>query len=165
MLAQIIAFPAPVIAAIHSHAIAGGFILALACDFRIVQRGPTKMGLSEADLGVPVPAGTQVLLAARTSPATNAWLSMSAELVDPERALALGVATALADDAQSEAMTLATRLARKPGGGMAAAKAFEAEALAERMVAADAAHLHVLLDHWYSPAGRAQIDALLARLG
>ncbi|MCW2565185.1 MAG: enoyl-CoA hydratase/carnithine racemase, partial [Mycobacterium sp.] len=45
--------PAPVVAAINGHAIAGGCVLAMAADFRLMSTG--LMGLSEVAVGVPFP--------------------------------------------------------------------------------------------------------------
>ncbi len=49
------AFPKPAIAAIPGHAIAGGCILPLCCDYRFIAQGRKLMGLNEVKLGVPVP--------------------------------------------------------------------------------------------------------------
>jgi enoyl-CoA hydratase/carnithine racemase len=43
------------VAALTGHAIAGGCILALCCDFRIIAEGKKLMGLNEIKLGVPIP--------------------------------------------------------------------------------------------------------------
>jgi len=48
-------FPKPTVAAITGHAIAGGCILALCCDYRLIGEGHKLMGLNEIKLGVPVP--------------------------------------------------------------------------------------------------------------
>jgi enoyl-CoA hydratase/carnithine racemase len=53
MLRGIFLFPKPVIAAINGHAIAGGAIIAFACDYRIMCAG--RMGVPEALVGVPFP--------------------------------------------------------------------------------------------------------------
>jgi enoyl-CoA hydratase/carnithine racemase len=47
--------PKPTVAALTGHAIAGGCILALSCDYRIIGKGRKLMGLNEVKLGVPVP--------------------------------------------------------------------------------------------------------------
>lgn len=52
---QILSIPKPVIAAITGHAIAGGYILALCCDYRFIAEGRKLVGLNEIKLGVPVP--------------------------------------------------------------------------------------------------------------
>jgi len=45
----------PTIAAIPGHAVAGGCILAICCDWRLIAEGRTLMGLNEIRLAVPVP--------------------------------------------------------------------------------------------------------------
>jgi enoyl-CoA hydratase/carnithine racemase len=47
--------PKPTVAGITGHAIAGGCILALCCDYRVISAGRKLMGLNEIKLGVPVP--------------------------------------------------------------------------------------------------------------
>jgi enoyl-CoA hydratase len=45
----------PIIAAVNGHAIAGGSILACACDYRIAAKGDSKIGVPELLVGVPFP--------------------------------------------------------------------------------------------------------------
>jgi enoyl-CoA hydratase len=53
---RIFQYPRPTVAAVNGHAIAGGFITALGCDFRIAARKPAKFGLNEVPIGIPMPA-------------------------------------------------------------------------------------------------------------
>lgn len=55
-------FPKPIIAALAGHAIAGGCILALCCDYRMISEGKKLMGLNEIKLGVPVPYAADCIL-------------------------------------------------------------------------------------------------------
>jgi len=52
---ELFTLPKPTVAAITGHAIAGGCILVLCCDYRIISEGRKLMGLNEIKLGVPVP--------------------------------------------------------------------------------------------------------------
>jgi enoyl-CoA hydratase/carnithine racemase len=52
---EMLRFPKPLVAAISGHAIAGGLILALCCDYRLIAEGRKLVGLNEIKLGVPVP--------------------------------------------------------------------------------------------------------------
>ncbi len=53
---RIFQYPRPTVAAVNGHAIAGGLITALDCDFRIAARKPAKFGLNEVPIGIPMPA-------------------------------------------------------------------------------------------------------------
>jgi enoyl-CoA hydratase/carnithine racemase len=52
---ELYTLPKPTVAAITGHAIAGGCILALCCDYRFIAQGRKLMGLNEIKLGLPVP--------------------------------------------------------------------------------------------------------------
>ena len=54
-LVKLYTFPKPVVAAINGHAIAGGCILAAACDYRLMARGSGRIGVPELAVGVPFP--------------------------------------------------------------------------------------------------------------
>ena len=47
--------PVPVIAAVNGHAIAGGCVLACACDHRVMNQGHGRIGVTELLVGVPFP--------------------------------------------------------------------------------------------------------------
>jgi enoyl-CoA hydratase len=50
------AFPRPVVAAANGHAIAGGCIIVLAADIRLMAEGTGRVGIPELLVGVPFPA-------------------------------------------------------------------------------------------------------------
>jgi enoyl-CoA hydratase/carnithine racemase len=158
-------FPSPTICAVGGHAVAGGFILSLATDLRVVGTGRLKLGLSETQLGVAVPAGTLELLAARTSEQTALRMGLQALLIGPDEAYRLGYADQLSDDPGTEARALAARLAALPGSGAQVTRQFRGEALADRVAAIDEAHLGQFLDTWFSDAGQQAIQSLAAKLG
>jgi len=53
---DLFAYPRPVVAALNGHAIAGGALLALACDQRVMAQGEGKFGLNESSAGIALPA-------------------------------------------------------------------------------------------------------------
>jgi enoyl-CoA hydratase len=53
VLRALFLFPRPVVAAVNGHAIAGGAILAFACDYRLMSGG--RIGVPELLVGVPFP--------------------------------------------------------------------------------------------------------------
>src|SRR3546814_17287786 len=56
---ELAACPVPVAAAINGHAPAGGCVLALCCDYRVMADGPSRIGLNEPQVGLVAPAGIQ----------------------------------------------------------------------------------------------------------
>lgn len=161
---RIILFPKPTVCGIHSTAIAGGFILSLATDFRVVAKGRLKLGLSEADLGIAVPAGTQQLLSERVGGQAARRMSYTGQLIGPEEAYRLGYADVLADDAQAEAMAMAQMLAAKPGDGVNVGRSFQNIDIEARFSAAEDRFNEAFLDSWLSPAANRCLKGLAAKL-
>src|SRR5690606_16693303 len=56
------ASPVPVAAAITGHSPAGGCVLALCCDYRVMADGPFRIGLNETQVGLVAPDGIQHLM-------------------------------------------------------------------------------------------------------
>src|SRR5690606_5372216 len=47
--------PVPVIAAVTGHSPAGGAVLAIQCDYRVMAEGDFRIGLNEVAVGLPLP--------------------------------------------------------------------------------------------------------------
>jgi len=107
--------PVPVVAAVNGHAIAGGMILALCCDYRIVGRSG-KFGLTEVKVGVPYPAAALAVVRAELSPEAARRLALRADLVDADTAFAYGAFDEQVEDDQviERALEVATELAELP---------------------------------------------------
>jgi enoyl-CoA hydratase len=55
-------FSKPLIAAVNGHAIAGGCVLACACDYRVMAEGKGRIGTPELSVGVPFPSMAMEIL-------------------------------------------------------------------------------------------------------
>lgn len=96
----------PVVAAINGHAIAGGCVIAMAADVRLMSGG--TIGLTEVAVGVPFPpAALEICRYAMGTLASHAMLG--AQNVDPQTALQRGWIDAVVspDDLLSEAIATA----------------------------------------------------------
>jgi enoyl-CoA hydratase len=68
-LRSLFAIPMPVVAAVNGHAIAGGCVLAAACDYRIMGQGPGTIGVPALKVGLPFPLVAIEILRFATSEA------------------------------------------------------------------------------------------------
>lgn len=117
--------PTPVIAAVHGAALAGGCALLSACDFVVVAAG-ASLGYPVHRIGVSPAVTTPTLLPAIGAGAARD-LALSGELIDGRRALAIGLATHLVEDASAvlgAARALAASLVAKGPVALRSTKAW-----------------------------------------
>jgi enoyl-CoA hydratase len=118
MTATILAVRGPIVAALPGHAIGGGLVLALCCDYRIAADNPgAKFGLMEAKAGVPFPSGPAEIIRHEVPAPLLRRLALTSAEVSAVDLVAAGVFDEIAkpDDLDSRAQGAAARLAAQPG--------------------------------------------------
>jgi enoyl-CoA hydratase len=166
VMLRVFAFPRPVVAAIGGHAVAGGAILALACDARVMSSSAGRFGLNEVRLGVPFPASA-LEIARYAIPAGSVERALwDGELLEPRDALDRGLVTALADgDVVEAAREICARMAAAPAGAFETIKASLKRPAVERAKETLASLRRAFVDAWYAPEARRRIGEARARLG
>lgn len=161
----------PVVAAIAGHAPAGGCVLALCCDYRVMAASvdpmkPFRIGLNETQVGLVAPEGVQRLLQRVVGPHRAERLLVAGELVDAERALAIGLVDELVDieHVATRARMWLEMLLQLPRQPMLATRAI---ARADLVAALQPEHIQLdrFLDAWSTPDTQAGLRALVAKLG
>jgi enoyl-CoA hydratase len=124
LLKAALIFPKPVIAAINGHAIAGGCILAAACDHRIMVEGNGRIGVPELAVGVPFPALPLQIMAGRLADGPLRDLVFTGRTVQVDEAKALGLIDEKcpAGMLMDRAMEAAQRMASIPSTALALTK-------------------------------------------
>lgn len=155
--------PRPVVAAINGHAIAGGCILAAACDHRLMSAG--TIGVSELAVGVPFPLEALEVLRFAVGPAAPG-LILTARTLPPSQAMAIGLVDEVVepDALLNAALHRAGQFAQIPAQTFTMTKAQLRREALRRMDAdgpADAAQVQAA---WTSPPVREAITAFLNRL-
>ncbi|GAB4298898.1 MAG: enoyl-CoA hydratase-related protein [Ignavibacteriaceae bacterium] len=110
-------FPKPVIAAVNGAAVAGGCGLASVCDFIVADQSHAKFGYSEVRIGF-LPAIVSVFLINRIGWSKAQNLMLSAEILDAQSALNIGLADYLSDDVMHYSLQLADKLAENSSESM-----------------------------------------------
>ena len=150
-------FPVPVVAALNGDALGGGAELAVACDIRIAAPH-ARIGFLQGTLNISTAWGGGTDLFRLVGPARAMLLLSTAEALDANRALGLGLIDAVADAAEPFAAAVAGFVGRLAVRRPQVARAFKSLAVAHRYGAAAAemaaietrafAQTWVHADHW-----------------
>jgi 3,2-trans-enoyl-CoA isomerase len=165
-LQAIASSPIPVVAAMTGHAPAGGTVLALFCDWRVMAQGDYRLGLNEVQVGIPLPpvilGGLQRLVGLRRAE----YLGVSGELVAPQEALAMGLVDELApvEEVVTRAQSWCTRMLALPPEAMASTRRQARADLLRLFASGMDAELENVIANWWSPRTQATLRALVARL-
>jgi len=157
--------PKPVVAAMHGHALAGGCILGLCADWRVLARG-ALIGLNEVKIGVPLPFGVALIVRDAVPRSHLTQVALLGRNFSDEGAVAAGVADELAEAAAVED-TARTRLAEfvaKDATSFAVTKRYMRSPVVERIRGSNRLLLPEWLDCWFSPGTRERIGAIVAEL-
>ena len=106
-------FPRPVVAAVNGHAIAGGCILAGACDRKIMSDSGGRMGVTELYVGLPFPLAALEVFRYAVGDTRANDLILTGRTCPAAEALAVGLVDEVvpADELMSRALTVARELA------------------------------------------------------
>lgn len=156
----------PTVAEVGGHAIAGGALLALACDVRVGARGTYKLGLNESAIGLPFPRGAFEIARAALPQASLTEVVLRAALHPPETALKLGFLHEVVHPAALEARAreVATRLSKHPGHAYAHNKRLVLEPYLDRCANESEASRAARHAAWRAPEVRAAFEAAAAKL-
>lgn len=154
--------PAPVVAAVNGHAIAGGCVLAMCADVRLMSGG--TIGLTELSVGVPFPvAALEICRAVMGASSTRA--ALGAKTIDAHTALARGWVDDLVagDELLDKALVVARELGQYSPAAYAATKVQLHRPVRAAIDAGTATDADVRAG-WISAETRARINGFLESL-
>jgi enoyl-CoA hydratase len=145
-------FPKPVVAALNGHTIAGGCMLATACDFRLMVTGKARISLNEITFGAPVPAGSVEMLRYCVGSRHAQSILYSGAMYSAEQAFELGLVDQVSsEDALAEdARKVAQELAQKDSSAFRTTKHLLRKPVAEQMIKREKDAILEFVDIWYS---------------
>jgi enoyl-CoA hydratase len=100
-LLRVHAFPLPTVACVTGHAIAGGAVLAFACDARFATEGPYRIQMNEVAIGIPLPSWMVFIGEAAIPPTARNEALLHARGYAPAEALARGIVDGVGADPEA----------------------------------------------------------------
>lgn len=166
LILDLFSYPGPTAAAIAGHAVAGGCLLALCCDLRVMATGQARLGLSELNLGVPVPRLSLRMLRARLSSPALDDLVFRGEGCPATRGRELGIVhrTAAVADTQAVAELELGKLAGRPHRAFVESKRYLYADTWETMRGGAPAEDAAFLDCWFEDETKARIAGVARQL-
>jgi enoyl-CoA hydratase len=152
LLERLATFPKPLVAAVNGHAIAGGAILMLACDQRLLARGAARVGLTELRVGVLFPVWALEIARFATPPQHFPTLILTGRTWPPEEALARGLVDELVEPGEllDRACSTAEELAAIPAAAFAATKLAVRQPMIEAARRQTSLTDAAIVEHWCS---------------
>lgn len=157
--------PKPTIAAITGHAIAGGCILALCCDYRFIARGRKLMGLNEIRLGVPVPYLADCILRHVVGVRYAREITDTGEFYQPEESLQMGIVDQVLplEQVLPKSVEKARLLGALPQEPFAMIKRNRVERVEAQVLTRLEEKERFFVDRWYSDEARERLREAMER--
>ena len=159
--------PIPIVAAITGHAPAGGTVLALFCDCRVMAAGDFKLGLNEVQVGLPLPPVILTALRRLVGPRQAERLAVSGLLISPQEALEIGVVdeVAPADQVIERALEWCKSRLALPAEAMAVTRREARADLVEVFERDFDLELQKVTAAWWHPETQNTLRTLVEKLG
>ena len=177
LLRTLAASPLPVVAAITGHSPAGGAVLALHCDARVMADGDFRIGLNEVRVGLPLPPVIFAAMRRLVGPRQAERMCVSGALVSPAEAARIGLVDEVvpADQVVERAAAIAAELAALPRAAMTETRRLaRADLVAlyedvhdrdgEDAAGGKESEIESVLDSWFSVEAQTTMRSLVERL-
>ena len=145
-------FPKPVVAALNGHTIAGGCMLATACDYRLMVSEKAKISLNEITFGSSVFAGTVEMLKFCVGTKNAQSILYTGVMYSAEEAFHMGLVDQVTtkDKLVEAATKVAQELAKINPSAFRSIKTLLRKPVVEEMLKGDKDSLVEMADIWYS---------------
>ena len=164
-IAELYAFPKPMVAAIHGHAVAGGCVLTLTADWRVLKAG-ALVGLNEVRVGVPLPFGVSLILRESVPRLHLEEVALLGKNYRDDDALAAGLVHEIyAGEAFDEHCRGRLReFLSRDLGALMITKRFLRSSIVERIRENGSRDVPEFLDAWFRPQTQARIRGIVDEL-
>jgi enoyl-CoA hydratase/carnithine racemase len=167
LLNRIASMPVPTVFALTGHAPAGGIVMALFGDYRIMPRGGFKTGFNESQVGLVVPPQVHQALVRLIGAHTAERILVSGEIMEAERALEIGLVDELVDgpdDAVPHAIDWCEALLALPRSAMLLSRTMARRDLRKIFDNTENQDVGQFVDVWFDDSTQTILRKLVERL-
>lgn len=166
MMCVMAACPVPMAVAITGHAPAGGTVLTLFADYRIVAEGDWKLGLNEVAVGLTLPPVIFLVLRRLLGAHQAERLAVSGAIISPQEALRIGLVDEIVgpDKVVDRAVEWCQGMVALPQSSMTATRGQARSDLIKLFEHGFANELEDVLDMWWDDDTQATLRSLVERL-
>ncbi len=160
------ASPIPTVAAIAGHSPAGGAVMSLYCDYRVMAEGNFRIGLNEVQVGLTVPPVIQFAFRRLLGAHRAERMLVAGAMIDSAEAKRIGMVDALAavDHVVPEAVAWLRGTLALPSNAMRRTREMARADLVAAMGDPDTLDLSGFVDDWFGEETQSVLHALVARL-
>ena len=162
---RVFEFPKPLIAAVNGHAVAGGFMIAIPCDYRLMVTGKAKISLNEVTFGSSVFAGSIEILKCVTGHRNAEIIAASGKMYSAEEAKALGLIDEVCapEAVLPRVQQIAAEMAARDAVAYGEFKRLFRVQVMERINHTEAESIRRFVEIWYSPSTREQTKRIVIK--
>lgn len=156
----------PVAAAITGHSPAGGAVLSLFCDWRVMAEGPYFIGLNEVRVGIPMPSMVADSLTRVVGQRQSELLCQTGRLLGPDEALSIGLIDRVTPVEQvvAAAVEWCAELTELPAHALRETRRTVRGGLAEIADKAQLTDAEEMTREWFRPEVQGPLRALAEKL-
>jgi Delta3-Delta2-enoyl-CoA isomerase len=150
--AYLFLYPKPVIAALNGHTIAGGCMIAIACDYRIMVSEKAKISLNEINFGSSLFAGSVELMKLLLGQRNAEKAMYTGYMYSAEEAYHIGLVDQISSgaDLEADAKKIAGQYAIKDATAFRSIKKLLRSPIAEELVKREKDSILEFVEIWYS---------------
>jgi len=167
LLETVACSPVPVAAAITGHSPAGGAVICLMCDYRVMSSGKYQIGLNETRVGLIIPLVLHNAMARLVGPRIGEQMLVAGSMVDSQQAFKIGFVDALEtgyDATIAHAIQWCEDLLSLPQHSMLGNRAITRAHFKQEFASRRGENINSFVDTWFSDETQAIMKALIAQL-
>lgn len=158
--------PVPIAGALTGHSPAGGAVLSMFFDYRVMAEGPFKIGFNEVQVGIVLPPIFQRAIARLVGRRQAIRIGMAGLMIDAAEARSIDLVDELlpVEEVVARAVGWCESILALPRSAMLATRAAARRDLVEDFAEVPAADLETLVDRWESDETQGALRAMISRL-